>query len=98
MNRSLFSFTNAFRREASRRAPREVFLRSDDHWKLPRPVAEDSIRCLRGAVWITCEGQREDVVLTAGHAWQPTFAGVTVIGALSDAVISVGPTPLPIAA
>lgn len=89
MNRALFSFANAFSRPRRSRAPREVLLRSNDHWKLPRPVAESSIRCLRGVVWITCEGQREDVVLTAGHEWQPTVAGVTVIGALSDAVLSV---------
>jgi hypothetical protein len=89
MNRPLFSLTHAFSRPRRIRAPREIVLRSNDHWKLPRRAAEESIRCLRGAVWITCEGQREDVVLTAGHEWQPPVAGVTVIGALSDAVLSV---------
>lgn len=93
MNRLHFSFTNALRRLGRSRVPREVVLRSNDHWRLPRLVAENSIRCERGAVWITCEGQREDIVLTAGHEWRPTFSGVTVIGALSDAVLSVGAAP-----
>lgn len=94
MNRSLFSFTSVFRRLRRRSttspAPREVALRSNEHWKMPRQIAENSIRCLRGAVWITCEGQREDVVLMAGHEWQPRLSGLTVIGALSDAVLNVG--------
>jgi hypothetical protein len=94
MNRSLLSFPNPFRRlrrdRASARAPRQIVLRSNDHWKLPRQDAERAIRCLRGCVWITREGQREDVVLTAGHEWHSEREGLTVVGALCDAVLSVG--------
>jgi hypothetical protein len=93
MNRPLLSFANAFgrlRRRSTLRAPREIALRSNDHWKLPSRAGESSIRCLRGAVWITSEGQREDVVLTAGHEWQPASGGLTVVGALSDALLRVG--------
>jgi len=92
MNRPLLSFANAFRRlrRRSTRASRDIVLHSNDHWKLPRRAADSSIRCLRGAVWITCEGQREDVVLTAGHEWHSEAAGLTVVGALSDALVRVG--------
>ena len=98
MNRPFLTLGNAFNQRQRNRVTREVVLRSNDHWRLPRRAAEDSIRCLRGAVWITCEGQREDVVLTAGHEWQPTVAGLTLIGALSDSVLRVGAAPMPLAA
>lgn len=90
MNESLFSFTNPFRHLRYSPAPREIVLRSNDHWKLSSVSAKDSIHCKSGTVWITCEGQREDVVLTAGHQWKPVPRGVTVIGALSDAVVRFG--------
>ena len=91
MNRPLLSFANAFRRSRlSPAPPRDIVLRSNDHWKLPTRAEDRTIRCLRGAVWITCEGQREDVVLTAGHEWHPRTGGLTLVGALSDAVVRVG--------
>ncbi len=68
--------------------PRRIALRSNDHWTVATPLAQP-IRCVSGTVWITCEGQREDVVLTAGNEWQPEHRGLTVVGALSDAVLSI---------
>jgi hypothetical protein len=90
MNTHLYSLAQglqrSLRKDATTGGERQIVLRSNDHWKLPSPSVSP-IRCVSGTVWITCEGQREDVVLTAGHEWQPERRGLTVVGALSDAVL-----------
>jgi hypothetical protein len=98
MNWRLFSLTHGSRGATRSPHRQEVTLPSNAHWKLAQPLRDESIRCLRGAVWITCEGQREDVVLTAGDEWKLPIAGVTLVGALSDAIVSVGAEPLKAAA
>ncbi len=72
------------------RSSRRLALRANEHWKVIRSAASLPIRCVRGNVWITVEGRREDIVLTPGLVWKPDSSGLAIVGALSDAVVCVG--------
>ena len=43
------------------------------------------VLCLRGAIWLTQEGDRRDIVLTAGESFTLDRAGLAVLYALSAA-------------
>jgi Protein of unknown function (DUF2917) len=94
MFKSFFSRLARVRRSLSRSrapgSPRRVALRANEHWKIIRSAASLPIRCLRGKVWITVEGRRDDIVLTPGHAWSLDSRGLAIVGALSDAVVCFG--------
>ena len=66
-----------------------VVMRTDDLLKV-KSAAAYPVRCLRGTVWITEEGQREDIVLTAGHDVRLKPGRLALVGALSDAELCVG--------
>jgi hypothetical protein len=69
--------------------PRRIALYSNEHWKAPARACVASIRCVRGTVWITTEGELEDVILSAGDEWQPGRRKLTVVGALSDSELCI---------
>ena len=49
------------------------------------------VSCIRGATWITQENDPRDIVLASGQSAVLDRAGVAVIYAFRDAVITVGP-------
>ena len=61
---------------------------SNEHRRLDgrEPV---SIHCLHGTVWVTTEGNSEDIILRAGEAWHPAPHKLTVVGALRDAELCI---------
>jgi hypothetical protein len=65
-------------------------LRRDDLWRVELRGEALPIRCLRGAVWITREGSSEDVVLRAGGECRLGGRGLALVGAVTDAEVSVG--------
>jgi hypothetical protein len=71
-------------------ASRRVALRANEHWKVIRSAASLPIECVKGKVWITVEGRRDDIVLTPGNVWSPDSTGLAIVGALSDSVLCVG--------
>lgn len=70
-------------------ASRRIALHSDEHWTVTGLDARVSIRCLRGVVWITTEGNIQDVILRAGDEWRPASRDLTVVGALSDSELRI---------
>lgn len=53
------------------------------------------VRCRGGAVWVTQENDRRDVVLEPGEAVLIERDGMAVVTALSDASVDVQPAPEP---
>jgi hypothetical protein len=48
-----------------------------------------TVTCLQGAVWITQERDRRDIVLAAGQSFVLDRPGVTVLFAFQDAAVSI---------
>lgn len=69
----------------------KLSLRRDDLWRVELRGEPLPVRCLHGAVWITREDSPEDVIVAAGAECQLAGHGLALVGAVSDAVVSVGP-------
>lgn len=69
----------------------QLSLRRDDLWRVELRGEALPIRCLSGSVWITREGSPDDVLLPAGGACELGGRGLALVGAVSDAEVSVGP-------
>jgi hypothetical protein len=54
-----------------------------------RDSAGSTVRAERGAVWITEEDSRNDVVLEAGQSYRLERPGVTLLQAFADASLSI---------
>lgn len=52
--------------------------------------ANAGIRCLRGRLWITSDGSREDVVLTAGKFHEVCGETRVVVEALEQCLLEIG--------
>jgi ferric-dicitrate binding protein FerR (iron transport regulator) len=63
------------------------------HGSLHRIVDGQGTRvaCLADSVWITQEGDRRDIVLTAGESFRIERSGLTLVMALGDAAIALLP-------
>ncbi len=53
------------------------------------------ISCQRGAVWITQDNDRRDIVLTSGESFTLDREGEAIVSALDDSSVEVLPAPLP---
>lgn len=69
----------------------QLSLRRNELWRVELRGEALPIRCLRGSVWITREGSSEDVVLPAGGECRLSGRGLALVGAVSEAEVSVGP-------
>lgn len=47
-----------------------------------------SVRCLQGSLWLTQDGDPNDVVLTAGESFTLDRDGLAIIYATADATVS----------
>lgn len=94
MSNSIFSLASRIGRSLLLCSPvvasHRVELHRDDLWKIGRRSSPASIRCERGAIWVTREGDLKDIVLTAGHRCDLAPGGLAVISALSEAEFCVG--------
>ena len=65
-----------------------IELDAQDVVKLP-DVRSATLRVTRGTLWITQEGDPQDVVLRAGDTWAVERNGLTVVEAQGDAIFYV---------
>ncbi|HET6280842.1 MAG TPA: DUF2917 domain-containing protein [Polyangia bacterium] len=49
--------------------------------------AEVQVTCASGVLWVTCEGDLRDVILTAGQSFTIKHRGVTLVTALKAATV-----------
>jgi hypothetical protein len=56
-------------------------------------AGEHLLRCETGELWLTFDGDRRDVILTAGKSWAVTRRGPVVISAFEPSVLAVTHRP-----
>ena len=67
-----------------------VSIHDGDLWVAPRDAGRVvEVRCVAGAVWITQEGNADDMVLSAGERLDIHGDGKLIVQALADAVIRI---------
>ena len=66
-----------------------IKMRSGELWKTRTAAGCLSVSCLEGAVWVTQEHDRRDIVLTAGDRFAITRRGLVVAQSLTASTISV---------
>ncbi len=60
-------------------------------YRLPGDRRGTTIRCGRGAVWVTQPGDPVDHILSAGESWDVTRAGLVLVQGLSEAAVELKP-------
>ena len=65
----------------------DINLASHKTWTIEGDRRGDVIRCSRGTLWITQQGDRKDYVIEAGQDFWVTQQGTVVVQALNDSVI-----------
>jgi hypothetical protein len=72
-------------------APVSLELNEGEAWSAEPPRHGLIVRCERGSVWMTVEGDREDHILAAGETFTTTAHGRVALLALSPAIIAAAP-------
>ena len=72
-------------------APVALELNEGEAWSAEPPRHGLIVRCERGSVWLTVEGDGEDHILTAGDTFASSTHGRVAVMALSPATIAAAP-------
>jgi hypothetical protein len=71
--------------------PVALELNEGEAWSAGAPRRGLLVRCERGSVWVTVEGDGEDHILTAGETFASSTHGRVAVMALSPAIIAAAP-------
>jgi ferric-dicitrate binding protein FerR (iron transport regulator) len=67
----------------------ELLLRPHELLSLENTQRNMAIECKEGVVWVTCAGENNDHMLTAGNRYTPKTSGEVVIEALGKACVDI---------
>ena len=71
--------------------PMALELNEGEAWSVEAPHRGLIVRCERGSVWVTAEGDRDDHILAVGDTFTTSTRGRVAVLALSAAAVSAAP-------